>query len=187
MSTSSLTLRSVLVAAVASALATPSAQAVLPPDQVVEYHLRENPADPQSAVLVTIRLELSAVDQDASTVGWEITHAHFDQYTSLGEPVASWSIERPEVDTVDGLWWVAHEHPEEPSATDFTTAPSVSGAAPRVTGTGPDLLFSLAPGALASQYQSYYGGAVAGLTYALQEEGDEDDLADGQSEPAEVQ
>jgi hypothetical protein len=165
--------------------AAPSAQATLPPDQVVSYHLRENPEDPESPVLATIRLELSAVDQDASTIGWEITYAHFDAYSTLGEHVAAWGVERPDVATADGLWWVAHAHPEQPAVVEFATLPTISGEAPRTMGTGPDLLFDIAPGTASGQYQGYFGGAVAILTFALEEEGGEA-IGGGIDEPCEV-
>lgn len=106
------------------------ARAQLPPDQSIEYVIRQTPTDPESTIVFLVRLELTAMDSDATGVGWEIGSAEFRQPGTGGASDTVWSDILPAVDSPDGLWWVDHADNRVPQESEFVLPPWLMGTAP---------------------------------------------------------
>lgn len=175
-----------VLAALALPLAVCPALAGIPEDRTVTYTLRADPASATSDVEFLIELDLVANAEDGNTVGWLVAHARFSETSSNGEPVRSWSIVEPYVDTGDGLWWIAHDDWAEPRVDEFDDPPGLIGTAAAEDPLDDDLDYDFAGATLDSQHASMYGGSVAGLTHAFQVVGESQPVEEGEAEPAEL-
>lgn len=111
------------------------------PDQIISYVLHETPADPESAVVFTVELDLTAVDFDGDWVGWEVAEARFLQPLDPGGDTV-WVEQLPFVDTLDGLWWIEHADPEAPVDAEFVLPPLLEGTAIAQDAADPDMDYS---------------------------------------------
>jgi hypothetical protein len=165
--------------------ATAPARASDPEDRVATYKLRVDPNNESSDIIFLVELDLTAVDHDEDEIAWQVTQARFSETDAEGTPVRTWSIDDPELHTVDNLWWVAHEDLDEPSVEDFTAVPQLEGVA-EAQGPDGDLEFAIASTELDPLERLMYGGAVAGVAHDFHEVGEEDPVIDPDDEPAEV-
>ena len=158
-------------------VALPAAAHALPPDQIVTYSFREVPSDPLSDILITMGLHIAAQSQSGDDVTWKITELHFLE-TASGD---SWTESAPNV----GDWVVTHAGPANPTATDFTDPPTLSGStSPDQVGNA-DLYYKFAPGTCDATCQSRYGGSVIGVAYKFAE-GTRTIAEEEEEEPAET-
>ena len=96
--------------------------AELPADQVVVLDIKEDPSNPESATAFSIRLSLTAIDQDGRFVAWSPVRVELESPYPDGTS-AKWVDDTPGFWTVDGLWWVEHADLLKPAAADFTHPP----------------------------------------------------------------
>lgn len=101
----------------------------LPPDQTIEYLIRETPEDPNSPVVFAVTLALEASDSDGNSVGWDITEAEFVEFDEYGDPARTWVEDDTNVPTTDGLWWIEHADPADPQPSEFAKPPLLEGTA----------------------------------------------------------
>jgi hypothetical protein len=163
-----------------------TASATPPSNYYVEYKSHEDPADEESPVIFMTRFYLEPVSTNGTSVGWEVARVEFFRIDGDGHATVRWQVNFPEVDSMDGLWWVEHEHESEPAAEEFFSAPSIAGDATRMTSSGAALAFQIEAGTLAYGQQSLYAGKVAALSYTYHEYGASDPDVDDDDEPAEV-
>lgn len=123
-------------------LLTNSSLGELPADQQIILHLREVPDDPQSAIRTVIGVEITAVEMDATSVGWRIQRATFARRLSDGSE-ATWEALLPTINTPDGLWWIDHADAANPSAEEFTVLPWMIGTADSLDARYSDLEYDL--------------------------------------------
>ncbi len=109
-------------------LASPGAVRGVTPDQIVSFIFHETPTDPNSDVIFTVELSLSAAETEGNSVGWEITQARLVEPLE-GEGETVWVDAEPNVNTADGLWWIEHSDPESPQASEFVEPPLIDGQA----------------------------------------------------------
>jgi len=115
---------------VAVAMGSVSASSsAMPPDQIVEFTIHEDPSDAESASLYAVRLYLWAAEQKGNSIGWEIDQVRIVKMIVPGQYYQAWSEELPYVETLDGLWWVEHVDPLHPGAAEFQLPPLVEGRA----------------------------------------------------------
>ncbi len=157
----------------------------LPPDQIVTYSFRETPSDPQSDVLITLELYVSAQSQSGDDITWKINSARFREPTTSGQN--TWTEDSPSPSS----WIVTHADPENPTATDFTDPPAMTGTAAADQVTNDDLDYDFTLGTCDATCQSMYGGRViaaeysfvAGTTVIAEEEEEEPVEVDDEEDP----
>lgn len=182
----SVTLVSAVLLGTVYAPTTGTAQAELPAGQTVEYYIHETPADPTSPVVFAVRLELTSLESDGNWVGWEVTSVEFRRPGDPGQLDIVWTKDLPELETVDGLWWVEHVDPVVPTPSEFSMPPRMLGMAIAQGPRAEELEYDFEGG----QYPvppegSPYGDPVA-LTYSFTENGDPQPTEEGEDEPVEV-
>ncbi len=112
---------SVLLLSASPALATPA-------DRVVNFTRFVDPESPATGARYIFSLEITCVDNDGDWNGWQVTQIWIARMD--GEVVeAKWGEGDPEVDTLDGLWWIEHADAEEPETAEFTSPPRIAGVA----------------------------------------------------------
>jgi hypothetical protein len=153
-----------------------SARGDSPPDQQVAYYIRESPADPNSAVVFEVILELSAQNAAQDSVGWGIDRIELRQ--TNGGTVTVWTKTAPEIGSEDGLWWVQHANPAEPQLQEFALPPSLVGLAIAQDPEELDLAYDLA-GVPGSQSPAN----VAVLTYTFARVSEPEPSRSGEDEP----
>ncbi len=156
-----------------------------PDDQLISFKIYNDPNTPSLGLRYEVFFDLSAVDEDSKSVGWQINEIAFRRYDSYGHVENEWSEVLPEVLTADGLWWVDHASVEEPVLSEFVLPPAVYGTAAVSLGTAGDLSYSLE----GQVYEAAPGGPPFPLTaaidiYAQEDEIPEPDL-DDEEEPVE--
>lgn len=160
-----------------------TAQAAFPDDQAIEYRIRETPNAPESAVVFTITLYLTAGDVDGDEVGWEIEEIRFRQPISQSLEIL-WIEASPVVDSPDGLWWVEHADPQDPQIGEFDMPPLLTGTADAEYSEDPDLHYSFEGVAYVSPPSPPFQDTVA-LDYILTLAGEDDPIEEGDDEPVE--
>jgi hypothetical protein len=115
------------------------ARADLPDDRSVIFTMHETPTDPLSDIVRDIRMDLTASDSDGDWIGWEITQVTFRFFDEYGEVSATWVEDQPDPDTPDGLWWIEHADPQDPTLTEFLEPPAIEGKAAPQGQNGPKL------------------------------------------------
>jgi hypothetical protein len=73
-----------LLMAVSSLYFADAARAVLPTDQMVVYSLRETPGDSQTPIVLTVTLQLTAVERSGNNVAWGVESIKIDQLGNAG-------------------------------------------------------------------------------------------------------
>ena len=166
-----------------SAVSTAQADS-LPDDRTISYFVRENPSDPQSSVVFTIEMQISAQEEDDGFVGWEIESVRLIDNDNPISSQSEWIEYLPEVHTQDGLWWVEHDDPDSPKESEFDEPPLLSGTAD-AEGTQADMDYSF-EGAPYVGGPQLYNGSVTSLTYAFTLVGEADPEEEGEDEPTEI-
>lgn len=113
----------------------------LPEDQKVVYRIHETPSDPESPAAYVVTLLLSAETMNGDDVGWRVAEIKIARASD--SPPTLWYETLPEVDTGDGLWWIAHSDGEAPSLEEFTEAPPIAGTADAEAPSGDDLEYEI--------------------------------------------
>ncbi len=109
---------------------------------LIAFDTLEDSSDPNSDVVFKTILELSESDRDGDAVGWQVDAAYFVQPMSGGDRL--WKTSAVNVSTSDGLWWIEHTKPDEPSHAEFDLPPLMSGEAAIHNQTAPQpLVYSL--------------------------------------------
>jgi len=160
------------------------ANADLPPDRVVTFQIRETPADPQSDVVWTVRLSITATTVHDNTVGWAIEELSLEEQDDNFSPHRQWIEEWPIVNSPDGLWRVYHGDPVNPLPSEFSELPLVGGVA-STAGLGTANLGYQLEG-MPSPGDPQYEGNVSKLTFSFALEGEVGPLDDGEDEPVEI-
>jgi hypothetical protein len=109
-------------------------------ERLATYRIHEVPDDPQSDVVFVVTLTVKETARDGDYIGWEITEARLEQ---PGDPSAAWIGEFPAVWSPDGLWWIEHADPDNPTEAEFTEPPWVGGVATALEPAGQDLNFAI--------------------------------------------
>ena len=115
------------------------AQSELPRSRAVYYNIHSDTQNPQSPVLISMRVLLTAQDRIGDEVGWYTKSIWITQYDEQGAILGSWTEEFPEPSSTDPLWYVAHANPLEPESAEFSNPPELSGTADADTPNGPSL------------------------------------------------
>jgi len=168
------------------AAALPAMADELPDPRTVSYAFRVTPTNQNSAVKLVAELAIVPVDVDHYEVAWRIDQATFTELDTNGAPLRSWTVDSPDVDTPDRLWWVAHVDPQSPAINEFASPPDLAGVAEADDTQDPDLEYSLSAGTLDPAHQNMYSGNVAAITHVFSEYGEEEPIEEGNDEPAEV-
>jgi len=109
-------------------LVVSGARADLPHDQDVVYKIHDDPNDPNSDVVFSVWLELTATARDGDSVGWEIKLMRFRQ-VEPGGPDTFWKILKPAIPSADGRWWIDHADGDYPQLGEFDKPPELVGTA----------------------------------------------------------
>lgn len=109
-------------------LVVSGADAGLPLDQDVVYRIHDDPNDPNSDVVFSVWLELTATARDGDSVGWEIKLMRFRQVEPGGADTF-WKILHPTIPSVDGRWWIDHADGDNPQLGEFNDPPRLAGTA----------------------------------------------------------
>jgi len=112
----------------------------LPADRVVQYAIRVDPTDPNSRVQYVLSASLSARQQDGNWIGWEVESYTITEKAVLGSDTV-WEVALPYVDTSDGLWWVEHADPDNPTRAEFVEPAGIGGTAVAGDSAVPNLKF----------------------------------------------
>lgn len=160
-------------------------KAVLPADQVIQYHLHETPSDPATPVEYRIFLDLNAVDSGHGQVAWEITKIRLEKMDN-GVRVSLWTEDYPAVSTSDGYWWVAHVDLMNPAIPEFVLPPYVSGTAVECSATTEDLVYDLQGKAYVTPPGGAPYGTTGALNYTFTKQGEPDPDKDGDDDDVEL-
>jgi hypothetical protein len=109
-------------------LVVSGAHADLPLDQNVFYKIHDDPNDPNSDVVFSVELTLTATARDGDSVGWEIKVMKFRQ-VEPGGPDTIWKIFNPAIPSADGRWWIDHADGDSPQLGEFDDPPRLAGTA----------------------------------------------------------
>ncbi len=164
-----------------------TAQAELPDDRIAEYYIRETPTNPESDVLYTVTLELTAVDQDGDEIAWEITEVTLTEAAQGNQGDTVWVDDAPDPDTPDGYWWVEHADPEDPQDAEFDLPPLLQGTADAEDPNDDDMDYDLEGAYCDSQCQQLFNGKVGALGYSFKLVNEKDPEVEGDDEPVEIE
>lgn len=126
--------------AMGSLAMTVSPVQALPGNQEILFSIYEDPADPESDLVLTIHLVLSAVDSSPTAVAWDVTKVALTQPDLNGGGATVTVDLSPSVDTPDGLWWIKHADLEDPKVSEFLLPPLVAGTAVEQNASNPELV-----------------------------------------------
>lgn len=160
------------------------AKADLPSDRTIKFYVRETPSDPQSDIIWSVELDLTAADLKVESVGWRISALRVKDHDSSYSPLRSWTMTLPLVDTPDGLWWVDHAAHMNPLTDEFEVTPLLKGTAIAAQQGGADLAYSFEGDAYTGN--PMYGGKVSGLTFSFMLAGAVLPEETGDDEPGEI-
>ncbi len=160
------------------------AKADLPGNRTIKYHIRQTPSDPQSDIIWTVELDISASDSNGESVGWQIGAMHIRDHDTSYSPLRSWIKTSPQVNTPDGLWWVDHADHMDPLASEYDVTPLLEGTAITTRQSGGDLEYSFAGDSYGGSPS--YGGKVSGLTFSFILPEKEDPEIEADDEPGEI-
>lgn len=153
-----------------------------PPERTVTYHIRETPADPNSPVLIVIKCTVEQRAISATSCGWKVTSIAFAEQSGA---LRSWVADAPTVQSADGLWWVDHANPSQPSYAEFDALPTVTGFAVADEPAHGDLDFAL-KGAAIDPNDGAPFAVTSVLDYTLTLETSLEPIAIGIDEPSEL-
>jgi hypothetical protein len=166
------TATAILLSIIISGVTSTGAMA-LPDDRIVILDVYDDPTDPNSDVVFTIELFMTA-DSGTSCesgpcgdVGWDITSIQFTQLQTGGDRV--WVDDTPVVDATDGLWWVYHADENAPADDEFVMPPRMYGTAAAQNPQDLDLDYDF-EGKDYSYSNPPYGDNTAAMVYSMVEE-----------------
>lgn len=158
--------------------------AEVPTHRTITFTIHEVPSDPQSGVVWTIRLSITATTVCDTAVGWQVEDVWVEQHNDAYVPHRLWNDYMPLVNTSDGLWWIAHGDPMNPQPSEFTDLPALGGIASIVQNSTFNLEYVL-EGA-STPLSSPNGGAISQVRFSLACMGEGEPVDEGEDEPAEV-
>ena len=173
-----------LVAVCANLAVWPGDASAVPPDQRVELQFRTLPLIPLAPVKLKAVLYLSAESTSGNAIGWRIEDIQFINIDLLR--INRWSKHWVSTnDSPDGLWWVNHVDPENPTTAEFANLlPSISGNAPPLIPGIPALTFEITGTATGRTWSPYPVTAYAGYSFALANA--EEPILEEEDEPVEI-
>ena len=166
----------------------PAGTLALPDDHIVTLDIYDDPTDPNSKVVFTIELFLTADSETSGElgtdgeVGWDITSIQLTQYEAAGDRV--WVENTPVVDTSDGLWWVYHANTKTPADDEFLMPPYTYGLALAQDPQDQDLAYEF-EGKEYTGSNPPFGNNTAAMVYRMAEEEDGTPVesSEGEDEP----
>lgn len=163
-----------------------AAAAPLPADQAIEYNIRDIPTDPESDVVFTVTIELTAVDVVDNSVAWKVTSAKLYEAPSVVKQSAGWTDGTPSVEVLNGLWWVDHADPLDPQLDEFAIPPHIHGTADSNDPSHKDLDYTFE----GATYTPPPGGPpfnpTGALTYNFTLVNEEEPIEEAEDEPVEI-
>lgn len=120
-----------------STLSSANAQSNLPPDRSVFFLIHADSRDPDSPVLISTEVRLTALARESNRVGWNPLWVAITQYDEQGEIVGSWTHSSPIGPA--RMWWISHQDPMSPTNDEFTCPPELAGVADSDIPNGPTL------------------------------------------------
>ena len=173
----------VLIVGFFASLSRAQAQTELPDDRTIAYNIHADTRDPESPVLISTEVLMTAMERLSNEVGWYPYQIVITQYDSEGEIVETWTEDYPELTTSDSLWWVAHADPMEPTNAEFSKPPELSGTAVAQSPHGPTMNYFLvgkeASGPAPFAVTSY-------VDYSFERSDEPEPVDEGDDEPADV-
>ncbi|MCP4246991.1 MAG: hypothetical protein GY778_08065 [bacterium] len=163
------------------------AAAALPDDQIVQYVIREDPGDDDSAVVFGFEFTLHAVGTDGGSVEWELTQLVLIEVDSDGAAAADWEDAWAAFDTTNGTWWVAHADPQSPTLAEFADPPVLNGTAQASDPADADLDYTIEGTTCDSTCQQMFDGDVAVIDYDFTETGQQSPRFSGIDESVAVE
>jgi hypothetical protein len=158
----------------------------LPASRTVTLNIYEDPNDPESPVQTEIVLEVSAVEQDGDSVGWQVDSLSVARAVSDGT-VAVWEQPLPDVVSADGLWWVDHADTQAPVTEEFAVVPWMAGVAESLDPRFTDLEFDLAGEVYTPPPEGAPFEVTTSLSYALRASSPDEPVDDSDDdEPVEI-
>jgi len=163
----------------------PVVVAALPPDRVVHYAIREDPADPDSRIQYVLSLSLSAQEQNVDYIGWSVDNYMITETAVIGVD-SVWDVDAPNVLTTDGLWWVKHADPDNPVRSDFVEPAQIADTASAHDPSDPDLHFDVAGVPYSEPPEGPPYAVTAALDFTFIKDGSSEPDDSGSHEPADV-
>ena len=100
-----------------------------PQAYVITFSFHEDRSDPETNLVWTFELVVEEADRDNCDVGWEIKSLYITSYDGNGDPEDGWEDTTVVVDSQDGLWWLTHDDPDDPTGEEFADTPALEGTA----------------------------------------------------------
>jgi len=167
-----------------STLASAQAQSTLPPDRSVFYNIHTDSQDPDSPVLISAEVSLTALEREGDDVAWYPLWVAITQFDEHGEIAGSWTHFEPLFGQTR-VWWVTHRDPMAPKSDEFTTPPELSGTADSDMPNGPTLdYFILGKNTTTPPEEPYPITSI--LDYSFQRSDDPEPIDEDEDEPAET-
>ncbi len=101
----------------------------LPKSRTITYTIYEDPNDNESDIIYTVELDIEASDSDGDSIGWEVLETRITKRNTGSTPDEEWVESYPNVDSLDGLWWIDHVDGNAPDLSEFVIPPLIEGVA----------------------------------------------------------
>ncbi len=101
----------------------------IPESRTIIYTIYEDPDNKQSNIAYTVELDIEAADSDGDGIGWEILEARITDKNTGSNGDAVWTDAYPDVDSIDGLWWIDHDDGSALDVSEFVIPPLIEGVA----------------------------------------------------------
>lgn len=105
------------------------ALAELPNGRTLTYDVGETPGDFDSPLVYEYEMHLTAQQQSGNSIGWAVDSVTIRELDENETVINTWVDSAPNIDSTDGLWWVAHADPANPVLGEFAESPSIDGTA----------------------------------------------------------
>lgn len=161
------------------------AQSELPRARTVYYNVHTDTQDPESPVLISMKVLLTAQDRIGDEVGWYTKSIGITQYDEQGDIVESWTEEFPEPTSTDPLWYVAHADPMQPESAEFSNPPELSGTADADSPNGPTLDYYIVGKNIGDPPVAPYP-ITSIIDYSFQRSDEPEPIDEDEDEPAET-
>lgn len=170
-----------VMAAVLNGGAAMVSEHIPPPRLVVEYAIRGQPADPESAPVFSVALHLFSEQHRGNRVAWRMEAIVFTELDGAGAAQRIWTDRTPR-----DLWWVWHERIGQPQAAEFAVTPRLEGVAHQENPAGAALEYIFEGRQPTPAQSAIYQGPISAMIYLLKEAGQLDSLLKGTNEPEEI-
>lgn len=165
---------------VVTALTGDKAMGQVPDNRLVTYDIRKDPYDPDSNVIYSIVLDITAIEVDGNSVGWEVSDISIHKVNFLEQIISTRSEAYPLLNTTDGLWWIEHSDPLIPAIDEFVMPPLMSGNAVSSDPNVDDLNYDLEGVTYVEPLKGPLFVTTAALDYSLNSTSE---VEDGDDEP----